>query len=424
MAHAARAAILLALGRHAEALESSDRAIALDHDLAEAHANRSTVLRSLGRYEEALASSGKAIALRPDLPLVLGNWLHEKMHCCDWSGLEAAYEAVAAAIERDENAVDPFVTLATPLTALQQLRCARTFSRNKYPASASPMWRGERHGHDRIRVGSFSSDFGNHPVAHLLAEVIELHDRARFEVTGFSFGPASTDPYRERFDGAFDRFLDVRTESDRGVAALARELEIDIAIDLNGYTEHERTGIFAHRPSPVQVNYLGYIGTMGAPYIDYVIGDRTGDPGGPPAVLRREGRLPPTLVPGQRLEEADFRATLQPRRAGLPEGDFVFCCFNNDYKITPDVFDLWMRLLRKVREWERFWLSVANDAARRNLRIEAERRGVSPGRIVFAPRVDLDETSRAIVRPISSSIRSTTTREPWRAMPCGRACPS
>ncbi len=270
------------------------------------------------------------------------------MHCCDWSGLEAAYEAVAAAIERDENAVDPFVTLATPLTALQQLRCARTFSRDKYPASASPMWRGERHGHDRIRIGYFSSDFGNHPVAHLLAEVIELHDRARFEVTGFSFGPASTDPYRERLRGAFDRFLDVRTESDRGVAALARELEIDIAVDLNGYTEHERTGIFAHRPSPVQVNYLGYIGTMGAPSIDYLIGDRTAIPEDHrPFFDEKVVYLPHSY------QANDSKKRISARRfsraeLGLPEGDFVFCCFNNSYKITPDVFDIWMRLLRKV----------------------------------------------------------------------------
>jgi protein O-GlcNAc transferase len=390
LTHSSRATILLALTRLAEALASSDRAIALNPDLAEAFANRGAILRSLGRYDEARASSERAIALKPDLPLVLGNWLHEKMHCCDWAGLDAAYERVIAAIERDQNAVDPFVTLATPLTPRQQQRCARTFSRSKYPASASPLWRGERYAHDRIRIGYFSSDFGNHPVAHLLAGVIELHDRARFEVVACSFGPTSSDAYHQRLKGAFDRFLDVRAESDRAIAARARELEIDIAVDLNGYTEHERTGIFAHRPCPVQVNYLGYIATMGAPYIDYVIGDRVAIPEGDrPFFDEKVVYLPHSYQANDSKKRISGRAYSRAE-LGLPESGFVFCCFNNAYKITPEVFDIWARLLKRV-DGSVLWLSEGTAAARQNLRLEAERRGVSPDRLVFAPRVDLSE---------------------------------
>jgi len=383
-----RGIVLAELGRFGEAMDSYDRALALKPDYAEAHYNRRGVLRGQKRYDEALASGERALRLNASLPDLVGCCLSDKMHCCNWDDLGSAYTNVIAAIDRGERAADPFSILPIPSTPAQQQRCARTYFRGRFPVSTDPLWRGERYLHDRIRIGYFSADFHDHATAHLMAELFERHDRSRFEVIAFSFGPAATDAWRARLEKGFDRFLDVWQNSDCEIAALARELEIDIAVDLKGYTRRARTGVFALRPAPVQVSYLGYPGTMGAPVIDYLIADPTLIPPEHQQYYDEKIAYLPHSYQANDSTKQISESTLGRADHGLPEDAFVFCCFNNNNKITPDVFDVWMRLLHEVKK-SVFWLFAGNATAIRNLWVEAERRGIARDRLVFAPRMAL-----------------------------------
>lgn len=375
------------LKRLDEALDNCNRAIALMPDFAEAYCNRGNTLLALKRYDEAFASYDKAIAIKPDLPYAVGSWLHTKMLCCNWQDLDLAFGRITEAVKLGEKASSPFSLLPIPSDPAQQQHCARTYIRDKYPASATPLWRGERHRHDRIRIGYFSADFRDHPVAHLIVQLLERHDRAKFEIIGFSFGPPASDAWRQRLQQSVDRFFDLGYQTDQQIAGLAREQEIDIAIDLNGHTQDARTGVFALRPAPVQVNYLGYPGTLGADYIDYIIAD--------PMLVPPEHQayydekivyLPDSYQVNDSTKLISDRPFSRAER-GLPENAFVFCSFNNSYKITPDLFAVWMRLLHAV-EGSVLWLSQGTPAAAANLRHEADKRGISPERLVFAPRVE------------------------------------
>jgi predicted O-linked N-acetylglucosamine transferase (SPINDLY family) len=239
---------------------------------------------------------------------------------------------------------------------------------------------------ERIRIGYFSADFRAHPVSILSAELFETHDRARFEVSAFAFGPDSRDPMRTRLEGAFERFIDVRAQSDREIALLARSLKIDIAVDLGGFTQGCRPGIFALRAAPLQVNYLGYPGTSGAEYMDYLIADPTLIPEHCRAFYSEQILyLPDSCLPGdsQRPIAAEVLTRAQ---AGLPATGCVFCCFNNIAKITPDTFSAWMRILAQVPH-SVLWLSQTNRQAESNLRRAAADRGVAPQRLIFAERL-------------------------------------
>jgi predicted O-linked N-acetylglucosamine transferase (SPINDLY family) len=250
-----------------------------------------------------------------------------------------------------------------------------------------PLWRGERYDHARIRIAYVSGDFRVHPVAMLMAGVFEHHDRARFETIGVSFGPDDGSELRARVAGAFEHFLDVRGKSDGEIARMLREREVDIVVDLMGPTAGCRSGIFASRPAPVQVNYLGYPGTMACPFMDYILADRvviqTGEHG---HYSEKIVTLPDTYLAG---DDARAISSAAPSRAeaGLPEHGFVFCSFNNSYKFTPAMFAVWMRILRAV-EGSVLWLPEGNAPARRNLVREAATHGIAADRIVFAPFLD------------------------------------
>jgi predicted O-linked N-acetylglucosamine transferase (SPINDLY family) len=389
-AHNNRGNALKDIWRLDEALASYDRALALRPDSVEIHNNRGNVLQILKRFDEALASYDRALALKPDYPYLAGSWLHCKMLCCDWNGLEAAYTVITDAIDIGKKASPPFTILAIPSTPAQQLRCAQIFIRDKYPGRSTTMWPGERHNHDRIRIGYFSSDFRNHATGHLMAELFERHNRSRFEIIGFSYGPPANDPWRQRLEKTFDRFFDVRTWADRDTAALVREREIDIAVDLNGFTQSRRTGVFALRPAPVQVNYLGYPGTLGADYMDYLIADQTLIPQKHQMYYDEKIVYLPHTYQANNSTKTISSRPFSRSELGLPDGAFVFCAFNNSFKITPDLFDVWMRLLQQV-PGSVLWLLEGNAVATRNLRLETEKRGVSSDRLVFAPYMELAE---------------------------------
>jgi protein O-GlcNAc transferase len=390
-AHGHRADMLGELGRNAEAIDSYDRALALAPDLADDWFNRGTALIAVGRYEEAIASFKHAVALEPALdaadvlraPLFLS-----KLRICDWTSLQDDAAQLLRTIRERRPLSVPFASLMIPSSPADQLQCARRYVQEQpaYP----PIWRGEIYAHERIRVAYLSADFREHATAYLTAGLFEHHDRSRFEVTGISFGEDDHSPARRRLEDAFDRFIDVRSSSDGDIAELLRRLEIDIAVDLMGFTKDARLNVLARRPAPIQVNYLGYPATMGAGYIDYMIADSTVVPEDESLFYAEQV----VRLPGAYQVNDDKRqiGSYTPARheCGLPDAAFVFCCFNNTQKHTPVFFDIWMRLL-KATENSVLWLLDGGPAASANLRSAAEQRGVSPRRLIFAPKLVLPE---------------------------------
>jgi len=381
---------LQALKRYEDSLASYGCALALKPDFAEALNNRGNALSALRRYDEAIGDSERLLRLDPNHKYLRGKLLHSKMHCCLWDGFPETVAQIAADVQAGIQSVVPFDLFPVSDSPADQLRCSRDFVRRQYPPSPSPLWRGERYRHDRIRIAYLSADFHAHATAYLAARLFERHDRSRFETFGISFGPEIPSETRTRLKSAFEHFFDVRETSDRDVAKMLREFEIDIAVDLKGFTEHSRTGIFALRAAPIQVNYLGYPGTMGADYIDYIVADRIVIP----EDQRRYYAEKVVYLPGSyQVNDSTRRiAERTPARSelGLPETGFIFCSLNNTYKITPSMFDLWMRLLKQV-DGSVLWLLEGNTAAPANLRREAEKRGVAPERLIFAPYMKLED---------------------------------
>jgi predicted O-linked N-acetylglucosamine transferase (SPINDLY family) len=384
-AHCNRGVLLGELKRPQESLASIDRAIELAPDSVSAHYSRAEALMSQKRFEAAIVSYDQAIRLKRTHPFLMGSRRFARMILCDWSGFETDIEELSAAIDGGLPVAPPFQVVALVDDAALQRKAAQIWTRKVCPADpAAP--RVERPGaRPKIHVGYFSADFRDHPVSLLMAEVFERHDRSNFEVTAFSFGPDTQDPMRKRLERGFDRFLDVRSLSDTQLNSLARELQVDIAIDLGGHTAEARTNVFAQRAAPIQVNYLGYPGTMGADYIDYILADRIVIPRSASHFYTEKiVHLPNSFLPNDAAREIAASAYTR-EQCRLPQGAFVFCCFNNSYKITPPVFDAWMRILGRVGG-AILWLSEHHPTAKSNLRREAAQRGIDPARLHFAPR--------------------------------------
>ena len=384
-----RGVALKELGQHEAALQSFDKAIALQPGNADAYYNRGDALFDLKQHDAAIQSYDRALALKPDCEYLYGMRLHTRMQICDWRDVDDQLAQLAARIERNEKAVMPFAALALSGSLPLQCKVAEIWVQDECPASHALPEILKRPKHDKLRIGYFSADFRNHPVSFLTAELFETHDRDRFELTAFSFGPDTNDAMRKRLMAAFDRFIDVRSMSDKDVATLARTLEIDIAVDLGGFTKDSRTSIFAMRAAPLQVSYIGYLGTMGAEYIDYLIADNT--------IIPEEYQkhyserivfLPSYQANDSKRRIADKAFTRE--ELGLPQTGFVFCCFNNNYKILPGTFEGWMRILKQV-DGSVLFLYAGNERAAINLRKEAARRGVDADRLIFGKRLPVPE---------------------------------
>ncbi|HMK87671.1 MAG TPA: tetratricopeptide repeat protein [Steroidobacteraceae bacterium] len=385
--HLNRGAALQHLGRYAAAVESYDAAIALRPQHAQAHADRGRALRELKRYEAAIASYDGAISLHPpEAGELRAVRRHIQMQVCDWSGLQSDLDEIAVAVRNGTAEPHPFYILALYDSPSLQRQSAANWVR-KHCAHISDRIAG--HGPaERIHIGYFSADFYEHATAYLIAQLLELHDRSRFHISAFSFGPPSDTPMRRRLQAACDEFIDVRAMSDADIAALARRRRVDIAVDLKGFTQDNRVGIFARRAAPVQVNFLGYPGTMAAPFVDYLIAD--------PVVVpaTHEGYFSEQIIHlPHSYQVNDAKRVIADRcfsreELGLPPAGFVFCCFNNTYKILPATFDRWMRMLARV-EGSVLWLLGDNSTAIGNLRRAAAERGVTPQRLIFADRIDL-----------------------------------
>ena len=381
---------LSALGRHTEAAASFRRALAINPNFAAAHANLAATQSKLGQLDEALEGFRRARGLEPALAGVQSRQARLKRQMCDWSTIAQETSSLIASIPKNPDAGLPFVAVTSRDDPSVQLAAARRRVEYLKLDELPRLHEGIVYRHPNIRLAYLSSDFREHAVAYLIAELFERHDRGRFELTAVSWGANDGGPMRRRLEGAFERFLDVREMSDYDVARKMRSLEIDIAVDLNGYTEDCRTGIVARRPAPIQVNYLGYPGTMGAPFIDYIVVDPFLVPADQQEFFSEKlVHLPECYQPNDRKREI-AEATPSRTECGLPEAGFVFACFNNSYKLTPEFFEVWMRLLREV-PGSVLWLLQDNKWAADNLRREAQARGVAPERLVFAPRRKLPE---------------------------------
>jgi predicted O-linked N-acetylglucosamine transferase (SPINDLY family) len=385
-----RGIALRELKRFDEALASYDQAISIKSDYAEAFNSRGVTLEELRRFGEALASYDKAISIKPDYEWLFGSWLHIRMQTSDWSNLEQNLRKFQCKIQDMKSVTRPFPVLALFDDLELNLKAAQQWIDKKYPSNQLAMPFEKKIFKSRIRIGYFSADFHNHATAYLMAELFERHDQTRFELYAFSFGPDSVDEMRQRIQASFVKFMDVRFQSDRDVAALSRTLGIDIAIDLKGFTQDARTGIFAYQCAPIQVSYIGYPGTMSAEYIDYIIADKILIP-----VESQKYYSEKVVYLPHSYQVNDSKRQISSKKfnrteLGLPEHGFVFCCFNNSYKILPDVFASWMRILQVV-EGSVLWLLDDNAISTRNLQREASNRGISPTRIVFAKRIPLAE---------------------------------
>lgn len=375
---------LVELGQRAEAVNWYGRAFRLQPgDVGTAY-NLGITLQELGRKEEAIACYGHILQLKPDHDEVRAMRLYQQAQICDWAAVEAQSAAIAE-LGVAGAAVPTFAMLGfEDHPARHRTRSERFAVERHGQPSLGDFVRPGQHP-ERLRIGYFSADFSGHAVARLIARTIELHDRSRFEVRAYAFGPPSEDAVRQRLVRAFDHFRDVGKLGDADIAALARADGLDVAIDLTGYTTHARTGVFAHRAAPVQISYLGYPGTMGAPFIDYIVADRMVIP----EAQRAHYSESPIYLPHSYQAQDDLLQPVQPparSELGLPEQAFVFCALHNSYKINAPLFDIWMRLLKGV-DGSILWLLRVNRWAEANLRAGAERRGIDPARLIFADSV-------------------------------------
>ena len=385
MAHCNLGKALRELGQTDAAVKSLDRAIALQPDYLEAYKARGDAHAERRQFSQALLDYQCVIDLKPDYPFVRGAKLHMQMQLCDWRNT-SEFPRLAQQIMRGEFIAAPFVIAALGGELALLKTTAQTWVEQKYSARTDLPAIAKHKRHKKIRLGYFSADFHNHATTYLMAGMLEQHDRNRFELFAFSFGPDKNDEMRKRVSAAFDKFIDVRSQTDEGVALLCRQLGIDIAIDLKGFTTDARPGIFACRAAPVQVSYLGFPGTMGASYIDYLFADHTLIP-----ESSRQHYVEKIVYLPNSYQVNDFARPILDKvftrqEVGLPELGFVFCCFNNNYKITPETFDGWMRILHRV-EGSVLWLLEDTPAAAKNLRSEAVKRGIEAQRLVFAQRM-------------------------------------
>ena len=388
-AWANKGSALLELKRYEEAVTHYDKALNLNPHLAEAWSNKGNALEYLKQYEAAVTNYEKALNLNPEVNWGLGTVVHLKMKMCSWDNLLESIEKLQSKLQSNKKNAHPFQLLALVDDGMLHKKCAEIYTQALHPTDLTLGVIPKIPKHEKIRIGYFSADFRHHPVSMLTAELFELHDKNQFETIAFSCGLDDKSPLRVRLSSSFDQFIDVSSMSDLEIAKLARELEIDIAVDLGGFTTDNRTGIFALRAAPVQMSYIGYLGTMGAQYIDYLFADKIIVPENSKQLYSEKiAYLPSYQVNDSHRKIANKVFTRT--ELGIPQNSFVFACFNNTFKILPATFDSWMRIL-KAAEGSVLFLYAENEWAQKNLMKEAEARGIESQRIIFGKHLPADE---------------------------------
>jgi len=378
------------LGQFEKALLSYENALSISPKNAEAYFNLGNLMLDLNQLDKAIANYEHALKLKPGIDCNFGNLVHTKMHLCSWDDFSDNLEELLEKINRNEKTISPFSLAALIDDAKIQLKNAQIFAKQKYPKNSALSKNYNYSTHKKIRIGYFSADFREHPVSYLSAELYELHNRSQFEIYAFSFGPDTQDVMNLRIKAGVDNFYDVHNMSYKDIALLSRSMEIDIAIDLGGFSANNRLEIFAITAAPIQINYFGYPGTMGADFFDYIVGDETLIPEDQKSNYAENIiYLPSCYMPQDNSKQISDKPITR-QECNLPENSFVFCCFNNSYKITPKEFDIWMRLLNKV-DGSVLWLLEANKLSVDNLKFEAEKRGVKADRLIFANKLAIEE---------------------------------
>ena len=373
-----------------EALACHEKAIALKPDMAEPWFNRGKILSDLKRYEEALASYSQAYQIRPNESFLLGILLHHQMLICEWEGLEELYAAIKNGLSRGEKVAEPFGFQAISTSEEELQQCAKIFSHFFYPPKQSATRPITTSNNKKIRVAYLCGEFRAQATSVLMTGLYEMHDKKKFEIYALDSGWDDGSEMRTRINQAFTAIIDIATMTDLKVAELISDLQIDILVNLNGFFGKARQGVFALKPAPIQINYLGFPGTLGAPYMDYLIADRVVVPESSQKFYDEKIiYLPHSYQANDQKRQISSRI-YQRSELGLPDTGFVFCCFNNNYKITPETFDSWMRILIQTGD-SVLWLIEDNPSASRNLQKEAMKRSVAKERLIFAPRLPLIE---------------------------------
>jgi protein O-GlcNAc transferase len=369
------------------AIQAYEHAIKLKPNLASAYYNLAITYKMRDQHEQAKAAFEKCIEYAPDAIVSRFEFINLRRTLCDWRGIDEEERECLSTFRVKEVTIAPFQLISLRASATDLLRAAKSFIKT---FEVPPQQRFSTHKNRlgvgaKIRIGFVSCDYFEHATAMLIAEVLEKIDRSRFEIFAYCHSPEENSVMRQRMIAAFDHFRKIRPMRHRDVAAMVRDDSIDILVDLKGYTRDARTEIFAYRPAPIQVNYLGYPGTMGADFIDYIIADEIVAPmEAQDHYSERIVHLPNSYQPNDRKREISTEPVTRAE-AGLPEDAFVFCSFNSSYKLNAAMFDVWMPLLKQV-PGSVFWLLVPNEICADNLRREAEARGVDPSRLVFTRR--------------------------------------
>ena len=381
--------VLNMTGKLEEALNSYTKALSIKQDYAEAFLNLGNLMLDLNQLDNAVLNYEYAYNLKPKLNFLLGDILHTKMHLCIWDDLPNELNELIKKINNNEKVITQFPLLALIDDPEIQRTNAKIYVNDKYPRNHNLPKLSQYSKHEKIRIGYFSADFREHPVSTLTAELYEIHDRGQFEIYAFSYGPDTNDEMNLRIKAGVDYFHDVRTISHKDVAMLSRSLEIDIAIDLGGHTKGARTGIFAMSAAPIQVSYIGVLSTMGADYYDYLIADQKMIP----EKYQKYYSEKIVYLPSFQINDSkqSIPDTIFTRKdLHLPKEGFVFCCFNNTYKITPTTFDIWGRILKKVKD-SVLLIYADNESAQVNLRKEIVQRSIDPRRLIFGKHLPRDE---------------------------------
>lgn len=388
------------LGMADEAAKQYQKAIQLNPDDADAYNNLGNVQRELGQLDLAIESYKKALALNPQLYHAKVHLVHQKQHMCDWQGLDDDIAEIRHWVKTQPSAqISPFAFLAMPsTTAEEQKICANNWVNNRY-ATLIQHSKQLNFTHlikpvqKKIKIGYLSADFRLHPLAFLVSELIELHDRSQFEIIAFSYGVNDNSSARTRLEKAFDQFHDIRKLSEIEAAKKIHACSIDILVDLTGFTQTSRSGIAALRPAPININWLGFPGTMGGfhdlPLFDYLLTDSfICPPDTAQYYAEKLAVLPFCYQPNDRKRPVASPPSREACQLPEPENAFVFCCFNQTFKITADIFTVWMRLL-KATPSSVLWLLDCNSWAKQNLINEAALHGITSEQLIFAPRVSI-----------------------------------
>ena len=393
------------LAKPQAALHSFKQSIQFDPNDADAHNNLGNVQRELGQLDKAIASYKKALQLNPNLHHALAHLVHQKQHVCDWHDLDIKINQLRCLLNAEPNAqISPFAFLAMPNTNMQeQKQCAINYAN----ATFAPLlnlrktldFQYQKKAKTKLKIGYLSGDFRLHPLAFLITELIENHDKTQFKTYAYSYGLDDKTPQRKRLESAFDHFVDISALNDKAAASKIYHDKIDILVDLTGYTHNSRTGLVALKPAPISINWLGYPGSMGEiqenqvgkPLFDYLLADSTIAPNlskSNMADFSEQLLYLPCYQPNDSTRPVGKKTPKSEHN--LPENVFVLCCFNQSFKITAEVFTVWMRILKQIPS-SVLWLLDCNQWAKANLQSAAELAGINRNRLIFAPRAPIAE---------------------------------